>query len=441
MDRLGAVAYKGNLAGAAKLLSPLLAIVCATIGRTQPPTELTLPRAKEIALRNHPRIRSASLTAAATQTTVAQARAAFYPMLSGSVTGAGAPDNSAVAAGNITTSSLSSRFATALTVSQLITDFGRTSSLAASAGLKAAAQNRAVDTTRAEVVLRVEQAYFQALGAAAVLKVAQASLDNRKLTLRQVKALAESSFKSTLDVSFAEVAVSEAELELYRAENDVAAGQASLGAALGYESDERFALADEPMPPPLDPDAQALVTHAIKNRPDLATLALNRDAALRQADAEKRLSYPTISVLGAAGEIPEHLATFRSNYGAAGLNVTIPVLNGGLFAARRNEAELKARAAGADVESLGVQVARDVRLAWLEANTAFRRIDVTVRLVAETDQALRLAQVRYDNGLGSIVELNQAQLNQTSAQIQAAAARYEYMIRRAALDFAMGDLP
>ena len=74
-----------------------------------------------------------------------------------------------------------------------------------------------------------------------------------------------------------------------------------------------------------------------------------------------------------------------------------------------------------------------MRVAWLDANDAFRRLDVTARMVAEANEALRLAQARYDNALGSIVELNQAQLNQTSAEIAAASAKYEYLSRRAAL--------
>jgi outer membrane protein len=127
-------------------------------------------------------------------------------------------------------------------------------------------------------------------------------------------------------------------------------------------------------------------------------------------------------------------------YSAAGVNVNIPVLNGGLFKARRSEAELRGAAASKDVENLSVQIARDVQIAWLDANDAFRRLDVTARLVAEAREALRLAQARYDAALGSIVELNQAQLNETSAEIAAASAKYEYLSRRAALDYAMGRL-
>jgi outer membrane protein len=422
-------------------LSLALFAACASTCWAQLPKTLTLEEAKALALRNHPRIHGAGLLAEAVNTTVAQAKAPYYPTVTGNLTGAGSPENAAIAAGALTTSSLSSRLATGLAASQMITDFGRTSSLTATARLKAAAQSRNVDTTKAVVVLQVEQSYYEALGAQAVLRAAQAALENRRLTLRQVKALAESSFKSTLDVSFAEVAVSEAELQTFRAENDVQAGQARLAAALGYDTAANFELVDETMPPPLISDADTLISQAIRNRPDLASVSLNRDAALRFADAEKRLKYPSVSMLAVTGEVPQRIAPFRGNYGAAGLNINIPVLNGGLYSARRAEADLRARAATDDVHDLAIQIARDVRLAWLEMNTAFRRLDVMARLVAESDQALRLAQLRYDNGLGSIVELNQAQLNQTAAQIEAAGAKYEYLIRRSALDYSIGALP
>jgi outer membrane protein len=153
------------------------------------------------------------------------------------------------------------------------------------------------------------------------------------------------------------------------------------------------------------------------------------------------LHYPSISALGTAGVLPAHDDRLHGTYSAAGVNLNVPILNGGLFTARRTEAELRAKAASSDVRDLAVSIARDVRFGWLEANTAFRRLDLTARLMAETAQALRLAQLRYDNGLGSIVELNQAQFSQTSAEIEAASAKYEYLSRRSALDYAIGALP
>ncbi len=406
----------------------------------QSATRLTLAQAEDIALRNHPRIKSAALSAKASEAVVKETRSAYYPTVAGNFTSAGAEKDSVVAAGAIPTSSLSSRVASGIVLNQLVTDFGRTRNLSQSARLRASAQNQATADTRAQVRVEVEQAYFEALGDEAVLKAAQASVENRRLVLRQVSALAQSLLKSTLDVRFAEVAVSQAELQLYRAENEVRASRDRLFAALGTDQAQSFELVDEPLPPALAPDPEALVAEAEKDRPDLAALSLNRDAAYRFAEAEKRLNYPSISMVGFAGGIPASQVPIRDTYSAAGINVNLPILNGGLFAARRSEAALRAQAASEDVKDLTDRIARDVRVAWLESNNAFRDLDVTARLIEEANEALRLAQVRYDTGLGSIVELNQAQLSQLSAQIAAASAKYDYLRSRAVLNYAIGAL-
>ncbi|HXJ38500.1 MAG TPA: TolC family protein, partial [Bryobacteraceae bacterium] len=191
---------------------PLLTVALLAVGPTarlaiaQAPKRLTLSQAEQIALRNHPRIGSASLIAEAAKSVITEARAPLYPLLSGNFTSVGAEHNSTLAAGTVQTSSLYSRVAAGVTVSQLITDFGRTANLAESAKLRASAQEQVVGNTRAAILIQVDQAYYQALAAGTVLKVAQAVVDNRRLSLRQVQSLAQSSLKSTLDVSFEEVA-------------------------------------------------------------------------------------------------------------------------------------------------------------------------------------------------------------------------------------------
>jgi outer membrane protein len=399
-----------------------------------------LAQAEQTALRNHPRIAAAALEAEASGFAVDQVRAAYAPSLSGNVTGVGTEHGSVLSAGAVTTSSIYSRGASGIVASQLLTDFGRTGSLERSARQRSASRNQNVADTRAQVIVEVQQAYYQALASESILKVAQATLELRRLTLRQVAALARSSLRSTVDVGFAQVNVSQAELDLFRAENDTRAGHARLSAAMGLERDQPFELADEPLPPPLDTDDNGVVAKALRQRPDMAALRLNRDALQSYAEAEKRLRNPTVSAAAMAGAAPVRDDRLARNYAAAGFNMSIPILNGGLFKARREEAESHAAAADKAVEDLTVRIARDVRVAWLDATDAFRRLDVTARMVAEADEALRLAQARYDNALGSIVELNQAQWNQTSAQIAAASAKYEYLSRRAALDYALGVL-
>jgi outer membrane protein len=401
---------------------------------------VSLTQARETALRNHPRIASAAFDAQASGFAVREARAAYYPSLAGNITGVGADHGSVLSAGALTTSSIFSRGSAGIVASQMITDFGRTGSLVESAKLRQESRNQNVTDVRARVLIEVQQAYYQALAAEALQKVARATLDLRNLTLRQVTALADSALRSKLDVSFAEVNASQAQLDLIHTENDSRASHARLSAAMGYDRDQPFALADEPLPAALDPNVDNLIAQALRERPDLAATRLGRDALRSFAKAEAELRNPTVSAAAASGVAPVRDEKLPETYNAIGFNVNIPVLNGGFFKARREEAESHAAAAEKDVEALTVAVARDVRVAWLDANDAFQRLDVTARLVAEANESLRLAQARYDSGLGSIVELNQAQVNQTAAEIAAASAKYEYLVRRTNLDYAMGVL-
>ncbi len=423
------------------VLAGLLAFgLFASGAEAQPPARLTLAQAKAYALQNNPRIRSADSNTSAAGSVVKEVRAARLPMASGLATAVEAQHNSILSAGALQTSSLYSRVASGVAVSQLVTDFGRTASLTQSADLRREAQASDGQAVRELVLLEVEQAYFDALGGTAALRAAQAAVETREVTLRQIRALSESSLRSTLDVRFAEVAVSQAQLDLYRTQNLAEEAQANLSAALGLEQAQVFSLADEAAPAALETSPDARIQEALRNRPEIAALSFARDAAHRFADAEAKLRLPTVSLVGAAGAVPAGDPRLHDTYSAAGVNVNIPILNGGLFSARRAEAEQRAAAADSDVKNLSIRIAREVRIAWLEANTAGRRVDVTARLVLQANEALRLAQTRYDAGLGSIVELSQAQLSQTAAEIQNATARYDYLSRRAALDYATGTL-
>jgi len=399
---------------------------------------LTLDEARRAAIQHHPRTQSAALIAGAAREVATEARAPLYPQAAGVFTAAAADHGTALSAGFLQTSSLSSRVAAGVNVSQLLTDFGRTRSLFEAANLRANAFERTAADVRNQILLNVSAAYFQTQAAGRVLEVAQAVLDNRRIMLRQVSALAQSSLRSTLDVRFAEVAVSEAELGLSRARNSNEAAWARLNSTLGSAESQRFNLVDQPLPDPLAADVASLVSAAIQNRPDLMALRANRESAHRLALAEKQLRYPTVSVLGAAGGIPAKESHLRSDYAAIGLNVSVPVLNGGLFVAREREAILRAQAADRDVDSLLLAVTEQVRTSWLAATDAFQRLEVTARLADQAAEALRLAQARYDAGLSGIVELNQAQTAQVSASINAANAKYEYLSRRAEVDFVTG---
>jgi outer membrane protein len=147
--------------------------------------------------------------------------------------------------------------------------------------------------------------------------------------------------------------------------------------------------------------------------------------------------------LGVVGYTPVGSSNyFITNwYGAAGVNVGIPIFNGFKFHAQASEADLRAKASEEQSRVLVNQIVRDVRTAWLRTATAQQRMSVTSELLKEANTALDLADTRYRLGLSSIVELSQAQLQQTQAQIAAANARFDYEADLAALRFQSGSQP
>jgi len=405
--------------------------------------QLTLAEAERLAVANNPQFSAAQFTAAAAYQVPLELRANFESTLSGALTGVGADSGSRLAAGALNNPVVYNRFGTGLLLSQLVTDFGRTRNLVDSAKLHAQGQDQATLTARAQILLAVNRAYFGALRAEAVLKVAQQTVSARQLLADQVSALARSNLKSTLDVSFANVNLADARLLLAGAESDVKIAYAELATAMGLPAQYAqggFSLTPEPMPDALPITVDPLLDTALRDRPELANLRLEQNSAQRFAQAEKDLMLPTIGVAASAGFVPAADAQVPGRYGAVGVNVNIPILNGHLYRARRTEAELRAKAVAQNVNDFANRVIRDVRIAYLNASTAFERLSLTAQLLDQARLALDLAQRRYDLGLGSIVELSQAQLNVTAAEITGSSAQFEYQVQRANMSFQIGAL-
>ena len=193
-----------------------------------------------------------------------------------------------------------------------------------------------------------------------------------------------------------------------------------------------------------------LINTALQQRPDLQALTYDQQAAEKFRRAQRDLLLPTISALGMAGGSPVRPDCFggcfpnyfiSSWYGAIGVNMSIPIFNGFLYTAQSSEANYRAKAAAENTRDLRDSVVRDVRTAWLSANTAFQRVGVAAELSKEADLSLSLASSRYQLGLGSIVELSQAQLQQADAAIGYVNAQYQYRLALSTLNFEIGIQP
>jgi hydrophobic/amphiphilic exporter-1 (mainly G- bacteria), HAE1 family len=432
-------------------------------GAQEMPVEhLDLKTAESLALRHAPEIAKEYFRARAAREVVTQTRSAFFPQITGDMAAVGTGDDiSSVfggspvtntkpatnalstrlgATGGLNDPTVLSRESNGLNLSQLITDFGRTANLVAASRFTALSQEEQIELARAQVLLLVDEAYFGALEAEALVQVAQDTIRTRSLVVDQISALVKSRLKSELDASFARVNLEQARLLLLEANTKLNDSFADLSAALGYQTPHRFVLADEVVPGPVDLRLNDLIAQALRNRPEVISRRFERDAATKTAAAEREAALPKVNFLGSLGRTPVGDDAVRETYAAAGIGVEMPLFTGGRISARAREAKYRVQAAQKALEEMEEDVVRDVNLRWLNLAQARERISVTDALFESASQAWELAKSRYEGGAASFVELSQVELAKTQAQIEHATARYEYQIDKTALEFETGSL-
>jgi outer membrane protein len=410
---------------------------------TNGPAFLTLADAEKIALQYHPQIKQADYLVLAAQEAVKESRSGFFPTVNLYADAVGVTSEGArITAGGLNNPSVYDRGAGGGQLNQLITDFGRTANLTATSKYQARAEGQNANVTREQVLLQVDGSYFAELEAQAVLRVAQQTFDTRKTLLDQITALATNKLRSELDERFAQVQLQQARLLVEKSQNDADAAMATLSTALGYDEFHEFKLADQsPATNNISADISGMVQTALSQRPELLSLRDDREAALRFARSQRDSRLPTVEAVGVAGAAPWRDDKYlKSDYFAGGVQLSVPLFAGGLYVSRQREAELKAEADAELLRSVENNVIRDVRIAWLDLNDAAQQLQTTEELAANAADAFTLAQARYTSGLSSIVELSDAQLNLTSAQITEANARYDVLIRQANLNYQMGAI-
>ena len=405
---------------------------------------LTRGDAEQLAIKNNPRVSVGRLLALAQHQVVRESRSAELPTANASLTAMQAEDASRISAGSLTASRLFEHAGAGAGFTQLLTDFGRTGNLVASSKLQEKAQNADALATTEDIIIATDQAFYDALQAQALLKVAQQNVNTRQATDTQVGAMTRNKLKSTLDLSFADVNFSQAKLLLLNAQDAVDSTMAALDSVLGLDRRVMYHLVDIDKPlnaPP--PDVDRLTQLALEQRPDLQALNFRQQSAVKYSHAERDQMLPSISAAGTVGSVPIRPAQYYTAnwWGGIGVNMNIPIFNGFLYSAQAKEATIRAQAASEQSRDLRDRIVRDVRTAWLAANTAYQRVAVTTELLNEANLALGLAQSRYQLGLSSIVELSQAQYQQTDAAIGNTDAQYQYRLSLASLNYAIGNNP
>ena len=323
----------------------------------------------------------------------------------------------------------------------MIFDFGRTLNLTAAAKFQALSEAQQEELTKAQVLLQVDRSYFDVLKALALLRVANETVSSRQVIYDEIAALAKSKLKSDLDQTYARANLEQANQLVLQAKNAVGVANSRLSESMGYHTVQKFSLSDQPPLKLPDESIGLLVSKALQIRPEVVALRDQVKGAQREAAAAFDARFPRIEALGSIGRTTVGAPAVYGDYGAAGIDVEVPLFTGGLFSARQKEATLRASAQQKALDQEENQVVEEVNSSWLDAFTAFKNIGVAEQLAASAQQALELASAEFRAGQTSIIELSQAQLNALQAEIAAASAKYDYQIDRVQLDYQSGALP
>jgi outer membrane protein len=433
------------------LLAVVSSAVCAQLhaqatsspGNPQEPSQppqaaatLTRAQAEAMALKNNPQITIGRLRALAAQQYVREARALLMPNAYLSLTAVDANPGSRLTAGLLNNPTLYPRAAGGVSVTQLVTDFGRTANLLSSSEYGAKSEDQNAAATRADILLVVDQAFYNSLETKALVTVSEETVHTRQTLVDKVQALTNAKLKSEIDLSFSNVDLARGKLLLLEAQNNYQTSLAALSAILGYPDEQDFQLVEEtaPVNQPAT-DVAPLIQQALEQRPEIKALQFEVESAQKFGSAEHDLWRPTVNALGVVGQAPVRDNHIESWYGAVGVNINIPLFNGFLYSARAKAADLQTEADRQKLLDARNNLARDVRNAWQDSRRAFERLSVTRQFREQASLALDLAQARYNLGLGSIVEFTQAELQKTEADIQDTDAKYQYRLTQIVLAF------
>lgn len=393
---------------------------------------LTLPAAIELALRQQPTIRSAREGLNAASARVPQAQSSYYPRID-AITSAG---RSQTFSSSLDRALQSNSISAVIQGRQLIYDFGKTGALVDEARANVRFSEGDLERTRELVVLNVRQNYLTLLQAQRLTVVADAQVARAELNLRSARGFFDVGTKPKSDVTKAEVEVANARVAQIRARNLVDFNQVSLATALGLPATTPLTIQDILGYEPVPLDRDALRVEALANRPELAQARARIEAARAQLSGARARYFPDVTATGSYGAASND-PPLHEVWSVTG-NLSWNLFEGFFTKARVQETQALVEAARANYDTLDLQVRLDVEQAYIAVVEAAERIGATGVAVESARENLRLAQGRYDAGVGTILDLTDAQLALTNAEADQVRALTDHRLGLAALDRAVG---
>jgi len=394
---------------------------------------LTLDECIAIALEAQPRIQATLSDYAAARYRVNQALSPLLPQLSGLVSTTQSQGISATTLAS-TSRQLPDTFLAQVSLSQLLFDFGKNLAATEAARKLAEVAVEDVELQRQLISLAVKEAYTNILFAGRLIRVQEQAVQRAELNLRSAKGFFEVGTRPKSDVARAEVDVANARVDLIRARNALRTARVALNTAMAIEVDTPTAIQDNLVFEAVNLDRGQLRGEALRSRPEYRQSKLRVNAAEATERQTFRNFFPDISGTGSYGGSQPQLTESWT----LGLSLSWSLFDGGNRVAKYQEAKANLEGARQRVKSTELDIIQNVEQAEIAVEEAQERIQAAQALVASAQENFRLAQGRFDAGVGTILELTDAQLALTQAQNTEAQALADYRIALARLDRAVG---
>ena len=409
---------------------------------------LRLEDAERTAAQHQPALLQAKALTEAARGRAEQARSGFFPQVTATAsyqrihgarpatTGAapGVPVTATTPAG--TTFDF---FSFGVSGSQLICDFGQTidKSRAASASIDSSEASQR--TSEFQTILQVRHAFFQARAEKALVIVAKDTVTNQERHMKQIEGFVRMGTRPEIDLAKARTDLATFRLNLVNASNGYVVAKAQLNQAMGVIASADYDVADDDIAPVEGEEGsiEQLVETALAARPEVATLARQHDAQELTAQSLRGGYAPTLSATGGVSETGTALDALGNNWNV-GAVLSWPLFQGGLTRGQVREAEANAGATTAALEQERLTIRFEVEQAALNVRAAKIAIGAADEAVTNAKEQLRLAEARYESGVGSIIELGDAQLAFTNAAALRVQAAYTLASARADLRSAVG---
>lgn len=421
----------------AQLIPLIVGAVIGTLLITQPLKAaeirtgemLTLERCLDIAYKYNPTIVSAVSTVRMNETRVGQAQSNYYPQVTWQTRYSRiGPYNEGVDTYN--------DYSTTMGLTQNIFDFKRTPLRVEIAKTNTQSATSDLNSVKNTVALTVKQAYYSLLQAQKNRSVAEETVRQFALHLEQAQGFFQAGTRPKMDVTKAEVDLSNARVNLIRADNAVRIARINLNTAMGIPDAPVYSISEElTIPAGLIPFEEAL-NEAYRNRPDFQSISLKQAAAMQSVELAYKNHFPTISG--------------NANYGfggtefplekgwSVGASVNIPVFNGFLIKNQVDEAKYNFNVITAQLETLKNDIRQETEQAYSYLVEARERIAATEIAVKQAQENADQVIGRYNVGMGSPIEVTDAIVTLANAHTNYIAAMTDFKQAQASLDKAMG---